>query len=625
MVADAATGDEGRGLGHGQRLAQGALSPVVSALALVWKASPGRALVMLGIEVAASVALLIQILLINQVLTAILELGQGSPRSLSSAVLPISLLAALTALNAVLSTIVNLEQRVLGEMVGREVWRRILDVSRSVDLEAYEDPHFYDQAERVHTHAASQTQIVVNALVILIGDALGAAGATIALVSLAPALLPLLLLSGVPIFLTSRVSGRREFGFAAQQSPRARERTYLREVLTQRQSASEIRAYSLAAAFRRRWETNYSVFLVDLQNHVNRRLRLSVIGHLFAALLTAGSLFLAAALVNAGVLSVASAGAVLVAIRLLGSRVSGVNLGLSTVMESSLFMQDLRRHLQRAVAPVPTPPDAPTPAPFHHLALSDVTFTYPGASRPAVRGISLDIHRGQVVALVGENGSGKSTLAKLLSDLYEPDEGSITWDGVDLRELSSDLVRRRIAVVFQDFARYKLTARENIALGVPEEDADDDAIREAARYSEADSFIADLAGGYETILSKEYDGGSDLSVGQWQRIALARAFLRNAPFIILDEPSASLDARAEHALFERIRSLVAGRTVLVISHRLSTVRSADRIYVLDQGQIVEEGDHASLMEQEGVYCELFRLQARGYTGSASWPRTNPSR
>jgi ATP-binding cassette subfamily B protein len=217
-----------------------------------------------------------------------------------------------------------------------------------------------------------------------------------------------------------------------------------------------------------------------------------------------------------------------------------------------------------------------------------------------------------VIALVGENGSGKTTLAKMLAGLYRPERGRITWDDTDLAEVDADELRRSVAVIFQDFERYLLPARENVGLGRHERVHAFEEIVEAARRADADDFLANLPEGYETMLGREFAGGYDLSIGQWQRVALARAFFRDAPFVILDEPTAALDARAESRLFERMRELLEGRSVVLISHRFSSVRSADRIYVLHEGRVVEEGSHDELMAADGLYAELFGLQARAY-------------
>jgi len=247
--------------------------------------------------------------------------------------------------------------------------------------------------------------------------------------------------------------------------------------------------------------------------------------------------------------------------------------------------------------------------------VENVTFTYPDADRPALSDVSLEIGAGEVVALVGENGSGKTTLAKLVAGLYSPEQGHVHWDGRDVGELDPEDVRRRVAVIFQDFARYLLPARENVGLGRHERVEDLDAIVHAAERAGAHGFLSGLPEGYETMLGREFAGGWDLSIGQWQRVALARAFFRDAPFVILDEPTAALDARAEADLFARLRELLEDRSVLLISHRFSSVRTANRIYVLDQGRVVEHGTHQELMALHGLYAELFTLQARQYLGN----------
>ena len=267
----------------------------------------------------------------------------------------------------------------------------------------------------------------------------------------------------------------------------------------------------------------------------------------------------------------------------------------------------------------------PAPVSFSTLRLENVTFNYPGVDEPALRDVSLDIGAGQVVALVGENGSGKTTLAKLLCGLYAPSAGRLLWDDADTVQFEPAGLRRSVAVLFQDFCKYLLDVSENIGVGRHERLGDADTIRLAAEHAGADAFIRDLPQGYRTLLGPEFEGGHNLSVGQWQRMALARAFLRDAPLVILDEPTAALDARAEHELFDSMRTLFAGRTVLLISHRFSSVRSADRIYVLHKGQLVEQGTHEQLMQLNGQYADLFTLQAAAYqsNGKVSEMATAP--
>ena len=286
---------------------------------------------------------------------------------------------------------------------------------------------------------------------------------------------------------------------------------------------------------------------------------------------------------------------------------------LANLYENNLFLADFTRFLELKPAVVDTPRPRPFPRPVSEgIAFDGVDFRYPGTERLVLKDVTFAIRPGEHVAIVGENGSGKTTLVKLLCRLYDPTHGAVRIDGIDLRDFRIADLRGEFAVVFQDYAKFNLSARDNIWFGNIALPPDSPAILEASQRTGADEVIRALPNGYDTLLGRQFEGGVELSVGQWQKLALARAFLRDTPFIVLDEPTAALDPRAEAAVFDRFHELARGRTAIFISHRLSTVRHADRILVMVDGRIAESGAHDELVEQAGVYASLFETQARHY-------------
>ena len=349
-----------------------------------------------------------------------------------------------------------------------------------------------------------------------------------------------------------------------------------------------------------------------LRRLVRRRTIQGVAGGTLTAVVSGGVLGLLIFFVSDGRVSLAGAGAAAAALILLGTQLQGLAAGMGQLYESALFIQDFNDFVQLAPGTSQFTGSALPPAQIGQIKVSHLTFTYPSRRQPSLVDVNLDIGPGQVVALVGENGSGKTTLAKLLAGLYPPQAGRITWDGQDVATMAITQVRGRVAVLFQDFVHYYLSARENIAMGRWKRADDAVAVAQAAARSGCDRFLEALPNGYDTYLGPQFFGGSDLSGGQWQRVALARAFFRDAELVILDEPTAALDPRAEAALFAAVRELFADRSVVLISHRFATVRLADHIYVLDEGRIVEDGGHDVLMARRGLYAELFTLQASAF-------------
>ena len=602
----------------------GALTRLAStthlAISLVHRAAPGRAAAVIGLHLLTAALLGAQVLLGREALDAVLAAQTGAA-GVRAAVAPLASLAVAAAVGGFAAPALALQNRLLGELAQRAVHDRILAVTTSVPLRRFDEPAFADQLQRVRANAVARPLLVTTALMQLLGAAAAIGVLALALLALHPLLPPALLAAGLPLLLVSRRGGAAEFAFAVGQSPSARLRDHLRGVLTGHREAREVRAYALAGPLRSRYDRACDEHLAGLRTLVNRRHRQAAAASALTAVATAVTLVLLVAALLRGTLSMADAGAAVLAVKLLGTRLEQVFIAAGSLYESKLFLDDLHRFAAAAAEPAggAEPATIAAPAGFAVLRAEGVGFRYPGAARPSLDGVDLTLRRGEVVGLVGENGSGKSTLAMLLAGLHAPDTGRIAWDGTDLAACDPASVREQVTVLFADPVRYALPAADNIApgsftTGTPHERA---AIRHSARLAGAHDVIRALPGGYDTPLSSEYVAGTGLSDGQWQRIALARAFHRAAPLVILDEPATALDPRAEHELFETVRDLFAGRTVIVISHRLANVRTADRIVVLAGGRVAEEGDHDTLLAAGGHYATMFALQAGGYVPSGS--------
>jgi ATP-binding cassette subfamily B protein len=586
---------------------------VRTSLSLVWSSGRGLLLWMIGLNLLGALALALQVVAIQVTLEAILR----SPDAGAGPVLaPVLGLAAITAVSAVTTTLGGQLQRLLGESVARSMWQRVLAVATGVNLSSFESPDFYNRLSRVQTNAIVRPYQVTQGLFAMAGAGAAGVGVGLALVSISPILLPLIVVGGIPLLITSRRESRLEFEFSVRETPAVRMRGYFTLLQTGRDEAKEVRAFGLGPWLRERFDALYDTYLRDLRSHVRRRAVLSVLGQLGAAVMLGVTLLALVWLIVQGRIGIAGAGAALVAVRMLASQVQILFGGVQTIFESGLFLDDLSTFLAEGTAAEEEESGVEAPQSFGLIRVEDVHFRYPGSETDALRGVDAELHAGELIALVGENGSGKTTLAKLLAGLYRPDKGRITWDGRDVTSFRPSSLRRQISVVFQDFVRYALSGTENISVGRVSEPIDLERVRSAAAAAGAEQDLAALPNGFDTTLSKMFTGGQDLSGGQWQRVAVARSFYRDAPLVILDEPSAALDPRAEHDLFATLRRALHGRTALFISHRFSTVRGADRIYVLEAGEVVEEGSHDDLIALNGRYAELFRLQSAAFVASA---------
>jgi ATP-binding cassette subfamily B protein len=583
---------------------------LLDSIKLVWEAGRNVFLLTSTLQLVAALGIAVQLFVGKEVLEAVL--GAGESVEFGDLVPVLAALVAIMVALDLAQAIENEQTRVLGELVGRRAIDRVLDVSTRIDLLAFESPDFYDRLQRAQAHGHFRALQTVSGLLGMVGAAVAGVGIVAALAALQPLLLPFVLIGYLPLWIVASKNTRDLYFFTREMTPNERQRNYLQHVLMGRSAAKEVRAFNLASFLRGRYDRLYDERIAELRRLAKRRTARSLVGSVASAGVTVGTVGMLSWLYVSDRMTLAATGAAVFGLYQLASRLRALHFSATSLYEATLFIRDYSSFLTLEPALDATAVTRPAPQSFDRLSVEDVSFTYPDSEEPAVDGVSLEVRKGEVVALVGENGSGKTTLAKMLAGLYRPATGRIRWDDTDLAEVDPEELRRSVAVIFQDFERYLLPARENVGLGREERLEDFAAIVEAAQRADAHDFLDTLPEGYETMLGREFSGGYDLSIGQWQRVALARAFFRDAPFVILDEPTASLDARAESRLFERMRTLLEGRSVVLISHRFSSVRSADRIYVLHEGRVVEDGSHAELMALGGLYAELFTLQARAY-------------
>ena len=578
-------------------------------LRLVWSAGRTEFLVTTTLQVVTGFGIAAQLFIARALFEAVL--AAGGTRDLAGVAPELAALLGITVALDFARAVQNEQTRVLSELVGRRALDRVLDVSTRIDLLAFEAPDFYDQLTRARAQGQFRSFQIVNGFLGLLGSAIASVGLILALAAMQPILLPFVAVAYIPLWIVASRNTRDLYEWTRGMTPNDRERNYLQQILTRRDPAKEVRSFGTAQFLRERYDRLYDERMRELRLLARRRMVRSLIGSLGATAVTVASVAMLAFLYIDERMDLATLGAAVFGLYQLSGQLRGVHFSVASLYESVVFVRDYTSFLQ--LRPEDSD-DHPAPREFEVLRAEDVSFTYPDSDRPALDGVSLEIKQGEVVALVGENGSGKTTLAKIVAGLYRPEGGRVLWDGVDVGEVDRDELRASIAVIFQDFERYLLPARENVGMGRHERiDSLEDVVSAAGR-ADAHDFLSALPEGYETMLGREFSGGFDLSIGQWQRVALARAFFRDAPFVILDEPTAALDARAESRLFERLGELLEGRSVLLISHRFSSVRSADRIYVLEHGKVVEEGSHDELMDVGGRYAELFTLQARAYLG-----------
>ncbi|MGW2511354.1 ABC transporter ATP-binding protein [Streptomyces scopuliridis] len=580
---------------------------------IAWQADRLRLTGVFLVQLLTATGLAALILVLRGTLGQAFSLNGEGSRANDRLIPALSALVLLASVGGILRTVSGGWQRLLTVKIDRHIMARVLAGSARAELARFEDPAFHDRLQRAVFASRSQPVMVVTALI-------GAVQALLSMVAVGAAfavmtwwLLPFTALSVLPVLKAARDERDADYRLHGQLAEGRRVREYLEHLLVGRDEAKEIRSLDLGGTLQDRWDSHYAEEISSTATMQRRHTRRKVVARMLGDLVFIAVICAMWGMVRSGGVALPTALAALGALLLLATRMQMLGYLFNNIGAAALYVKDIRVFTDadaHARTGETTQTETAAPAPFASLRTEHLAFTYPGSPRPALHDVSVELRAGEIVALVGANGSGKTTLAKILAGLYQPDDGALLRDGLPVPDPAR--LRATTAMVFQDFVRYKLPAADNIAFGRPHDTPDPSAVARAAKSSGAADVIDELPLGYDTVLSKEFTAGADLSLGQWQRLALARAFYRDSPFVILDEPTASLDPQAEADLFARIRTLFADRTVLVISHRFSNVRGADRIYVMDAGRIIEEGGHDELEAAGGTYARLFHLQAEAY-------------
>ncbi len=585
---------------------------------LVWEAKPWILFLMMGYSLISGVLPVIGALISKELINALVSTVAADTAGtvqFSSIMKLMIFQFGFILISAIISLLYNMVIRISGELVTNHIKMKILNKTKEVDMSSFDMPEFYEKLENASREAGMRPISILQAVFGIISSVISLVSFIVILISVTPLAPVAIIVFSIPTALISFIYRRKNFEYMRRRSKDRRQMQYYSDLMTNKDMAKEIRMFNLSDTFINCYKDTFSRYFLGIKKLIYAESGWSVGVSLASSGVNCALFLYIAKKVFDGAIKVGDYTLYTGALNSIASGIAGLISTFAMIYEGTLFIDNMISFMkeEKHIKPSIDEPLHVTRGIAHRIEFRDVWFTYPGSDHPVIKHLDMTIREGETAVLVGLNGAGKTTIIKLLTRLYDPTEGVILLDGEDIKKYDVEELYDMFGIIFQDFGKYAFTAGENIMFGQVDRGYDEKGIVEAAKNADAHTFISKLTNGYSTSLMKYFEpDGTELSIGQWQKLSIARAFYASSDFMILDEPTASLDAIAEQEIFNQFERLREGKTTLFVSHRLSSATTASKIFVIENGELVEEGTHSELMAARGKYFNLFSTQAKRY-------------